>query len=169
MYINVKSVCCSFVYLCDLIWFVRIEDDGKVLKMVLKNIKLEVLISADMRFLFQDWGTNRKRQWKRKNVWIKRLNSQISHSSDVPHVFGSFYSMFVVFHHMTRRRRRDGVDAIDGKTRRVENWCVSTLHSRASHKYPLLPSKERKQRFFQMCQWNEDWFSLSAHSLQQRR
>lgn len=32
MYTNVKSVRCSFVYLCDLISFVRIEDDGKILK-----------------------------------------------------------------------------------------------------------------------------------------
>lgn len=125
-----KSVCCSFVYLCDLILFVRIEAD----------------FVSGLRY------KQKKRVKKKENVWIKRLNSQFFHSSDIPHVSGSFYSMFVVFHHMTRRRRRDGEDAFDGKTRCVENWCVSTLHSRASHKYPLLPSEDRKQRFFQMCQ-----------------
>lgn len=38
----------------------------------------------------------------------------------------------------------------------VEKWNVSIMHSRVSHKYVLLLSKERNRGFFQMCRWNQD-------------
>lgn len=45
----------------------------------------------------------------------------------------------------------------------VENWNVSIMHSRVSHKYVLLLSKERNRGFFQMCRWNQDIVCFFFH------